>query len=574
VKKTGATIWGVLCAAGLILLAAETGCGRPSPTDSAAEGGAAGAGRQTATESETAATAEVGAEPATGDWLIQRLGAEPANLNPLLDTADAYVAQMTGDLYESLLERDKDTLRLKKLLAADYHISEDRLTYTFTFRKDAVFSDGTPLTAHDLLFTYNVIQDPANETADLRNYYKDVISAELIDDYTIKFTCSRPYFKHLDMLGGMPVFPEHVYGKDDFSTGDHNRRPVGSGPYVFTSWETNQQIVFERNPDYWRNEEGGYIDRFIYRIISDENAAFQVLEQGGLDMMGLTAEQWTTRANTPRFEEAFNKHQYWAPSGYAGSYSYIAWNLRKPLFQELQIRRALTMLLDRPTIRDSIYYGLARIVTGPTAYGTIDYDDGIEPWPFDPQNAVNLLEEAGWTDTDGDGVRNKNGQEFEFEFLLPSGSHEAKLMATVYQEKLKKAGIKMGIRELEWATFIDRLTKRAFDAISLAWAIPPDQDPYQVWHSSQSEKGSNYPGYNNPEVDRILEEARLEFDSEKRAIMYRKFHQIIHDDVPYTFLFARAVLVAVDKRFQGVHVYKMGLDTTEWWVPKELRRYE
>src|SRR5690606_32306986 len=131
----------------------------------------------------------------------------------------------------------KATLELNPLLAESYEISDDHLTYTFKIRKDATFSDGVPVTAKDILFTFNAIQKPENETADLRNYFADVVSAELIDDYTIRFTCNKPYFRHLEILGGLWAYPEHIYGKGDFNTQPANRQPVGSGPYVFDSWE-------------------------------------------------------------------------------------------------------------------------------------------------------------------------------------------------------------------------------------------------------------------------------------------------------------------------------------------------
>lgn len=508
-----------------------------------------------------------------GDWLVSRLGAEPAHLNPLLDTADAYVSQMTEGVFESLLERDYETLELKPLLAESYEISEDHLSYTFKMRKDATFSDGTPVTAQDVIFTFDTIRDPKNETADLRNYYQDVEKAELLDDYTIRFTCNKPYFRHLDMLSGLPAFPKHIYGTGDFNTHPNNRQPVGSGPLVFDSWETNQQIAFKRNDNYWRKDKQPHIGRRVYKIITDDNAAFQVLERQELDLMGMVPEQWVNRTNRPEFEAKFNKLEYWAPSGYVGAYSYIAWNERTPRFEDKRVRRALTMLLNRQLILDKIFYGLGKVVSGGAASTSSEYDTSIQPWPFDPEAAKKLLDEAGWTDSDQDGVRDKNGQPFTFEFLMPAGSHEIEQMATVYKEEIERAGIQMTVRPLEWATFLQNLTQRKFDAITLSWAIPVDQDPYQVWHSSQTEKGSNYPGFKNEEVDRLLEQARTEFDRGARNKLYKRWHAILHEEQPYTFLFHLKVLVAVDKRFANVRIYPMGLDQREWWVPAPLQKY-
>ncbi|MCC6488092.1 MAG: peptide-binding protein [Candidatus Hydrogenedentes bacterium] len=562
----------ILCA--MLVLA---GCGGPAPApdgDTAPpESSVAGNQPEPAPGGETPpATADEGT-PVDGDWVIIRLPVEPQHLNTLLDTADAYCARISMDIFDSLLDMDKDTFELKPMLAERYEVSEDHLMYTFFMRKDAKFSDGTPVTAKDVKFTFDAIQNTKNETADLRNYFQDVTAVDLLDDYTIRFTCNKPYFRHLVMLSGMPVYPMHVYSQGDFNTGAFNRKPMGSGPYVFDSWETNQQIVLTRNDSAWNPSTKGHPSKLVYKIITDDNAAFQVLERQELDVMGLTQEQWENRASTPQFEAKFNKHKYWGRTGYAASYGYIGWNMRKPQFADKRVRQALTMLLDREEILETVLFGLGKQVSGPSDLNSREYDNSIAPWPFDPEKAKTLLDEAGWIDHDSDGTRDKDGMPFSFEFMLPPGNVEMQTMATVFQEELKRAGINMRIRNIEWAAFIETITKREFDAVTLLWAIPPDSEPYQIWHSSQAEKGSNYPGYKNPEVDKLLEDIRVEFDREKRIPMFHRIHAILHDEQPYTFLWSTYALAAVDKRFQGVKVHRLGLDSKEWWVPLAEQRY-
>jgi len=183
------------------------------------------------------------------------------------------------------------------------------------------------------------------------------------------------------------------------------------------------------------------------------------------------------------------------------------------------------------------------------------------------------LAEAGWKDSDNDGVLDKDGVKFAYNYMIPSGNKEVEQLATVYKEELARAGISMTIQLREWASFLESVTKRNFESVSLSWAIPVDSEPYQIWHSSQAEQGSNYPGYKNPEVDKILEDIRVEFDREKRIPMFHRFHQIMHDEQAYTFLFNRYSLQAVDKRFNNVTLYAVGVDPREWWVPTELQRY-
>ena len=162
---------------------------------------------------------------------------------------------------------------------------------------------------------------------------------------------------------------------------------------------------------------------------------------------------------------------------------------------------------------------------------------------------------------------------FSFEFLISAGSKTGEQIATVLQENLKKAGIRMNILKFEWAVFIQRIQDHNFDACTLGWSLGWESDPFQLWHSSQAEKGSNFVGFQNQEADELIEKGRQEFDVEKRRQMYHRFHQIIHDDQPYTFLFTLEALVAVARRFQNVNVYPMGLEPREWWVPKDLQRY-
>jgi len=203
-----------------------------------------------------------------------------------------------------------------------------------------------------------------------------------------------------------------------------------------------------------------------------------------------------------------------------------------------------------------------------------EYNEEIQPWPFDPEGAKRLLDEAGWIDSDGDGVRDKDGRPFQFELLFTVNWPPHERVATLFQEELARAGIQMAIRTLDWASLLPNVHEQKFDAVMMGWGQVPYPDPYQVWHSSQHvEHGSNHVGFKNEEADRIMEQARLEFDRQKRAQLYHRLHEIIHEEQPYTFLFCRKALLAVDKRFHNIRMYPYGPDPREWWVPKHLQRY-
>jgi peptide/nickel transport system substrate-binding protein len=504
-------------------------------------------------------------EPVEGDYVVVLMPSEPETLNPLTRTS-GYAGDVLENIIEPLTLRDFTTFELKPVIAESWEVSDDHLTYTFRLRKDVKFSDGVPLTARDVKFTFDKIKDPAVDAAHIRNYYQDVLSCETPDDYTAVFKCSQPYFKHIDFLA-VDVLPKHIYGEGDFNKHPNNRKPVGSGPYVLESWDTGSQIVLARNENYWG--EKPKLKKIVYKIITDSNAALQVLERQDLDVMAMTPEQWVSRASKPDFQAKFNLRSYYKPR-----YSFIMWNQRRPQFADKRVRRAMTLLLDRRLILETIFQGFGRPAQG-VFFDESENNLDIKPLPFDPQQAKQLLDDAGWVDTNNDGVRDKDGVPFRFELMVGAGIREYEQMATVYQEELKRAGIQMDIRPLEWASFSERTDSRNFDAAPMLWENPGviNSDPYQIWHSSQSEKGSNYAGFKNEEADRIIEAARLEFDKDKRVRMYHRFQEIIYEEQPYTLMFNHQSPVAIDKRFRNVRVYKRGVVPSEWWVPLELQKY-
>ncbi len=517
--------------------------------------------------SESSGTNSGGGEPVEGDWLIYHIGAEPGTLNPIVAT-DAYESVINGgNIYETLIERDNATLELKPLLAESWEISEDKLTFTFKIRQGVKWHDGTPFTSADVVFSYKTIMNPKVDAPQLRSYYQEIRDVEAIDDYTVKFTYARPYFLALEFCGGMPIVPKHIFENGDFNTNPAGRSPVGTGPFKFVKWTTGREIVLEKNPDYWG--EKPHLNRIVFRIITDSSVALQVLKRQELDVASLSPIQWEKQTNSPDFEKHFDKFSYFTPN-----YSYIGWNSKRPFFADKRVRTALTHLVNRELILDKVMYGLGAIVTNPFYINSPEYDKSIEPIPYDPKAARELLEEAGWVDHDNDGIRDKDGVKFSFEFLIPGGSETGEKIATILKEELDGIGINMTIRKTEWAVFTTRLNERNFDAVTLAWSMGIESDPYQIWSSTQAEAGSNFIGFKNAEVDKLIETARKEFDKDKRIELYRQFSEIIHEEQPYTFLFCRKATVAVNKRFENVTVYPLGIEPTEWYVPLPLQKYK
>lgn len=545
-----------------------------------------------------------GDKPTTGDWLVTHSLSDPEQLNPLTSN-DAAASEILQYIFQSLLTRDPRSLELKPLIAAARPvISNDHRRYTFAIRRDAHFQDGKPLTGEDVLFSLKAIKCPLVNAPFLRVYFDSVVDARLLDEFTIQFTIKEPYFLNESVLGGIDVLPRHYYDPadllkevtlaelgrpaaqlsakvkkfaDDFNK-NYSRSPMGSGPYRFTGWKTGREIELTRDEKYWGYGKDGvdqpYLDRYKYRIINNLDAALVTLKSGGLDEMNLNPIQHTRGTNSDRFKAEFRKYEYFAPN-----YSYIGWNNNHPIFRDPRVRRAMTYFTNRQQMVKTILFGLGQVVEGPIYFFRPEYDKGLPSYDYDPAKGLALLKEAGWADTDGDGLLDKviDGQSvpFRFEIKVNSGNSTRKSVALVLQDELKKHGIAASVRELDWTIFLADVQSRKFDAILLGWAMSVNEpDAYQVWHSSQAaNKGSNHIGFKNPRVDQILEQYRREFDARKRVDLYREFQRILSDQQPYTFLFVGKSVEAVQRRFRGVEVLPVGMRPIDWWVPATAQKY-
>jgi len=506
-----------------------------------------------------------------GDWLIWSLDAEPVTLNPILVSSDAYTAYIVGgNIFESLLEYDPDKLILKPLLAESYQVSDDGLEITFKIRDDVWFSDGHPVTADDVVFTYQTIVNPKIDAASLANYYQDVDRVVKINDHEVKFFMKRLYFKSLEFLGSMPIFPKHEYEFDDPEQfNKHITNPVGSGPYVFDGWDIGRQIVLRRNENYWGPKPK--LKKIVYRFITNLTAAIQMLRSGDIDFMRPLPEQYAELSKEPEFAKNFYCLSYWHPGV---GYFWIGWNEDRPFFKDRRVRLAMTHIINRELIcKQLLRVPEAKVPTGPFYIYGRQNDSSIKPWPYDPDKARQLLDEAGWIDTDGDGIRDKDGVPFRFHYMIGNILLHKQIVKMV-KDEAARVGIEVIPDPYEWSVFVERLRNRQFDAVNLAWHGGLEQDPYQIWHSSQiGGGGSNYVGFNNPEADRLIEQARMTLDETKRNELYHRFHRIIHEEQPYTFIYTRPEQRFLDKRFENVIIHKLGLDHHEWYVPLAKQKY-
>jgi peptide/nickel transport system substrate-binding protein len=551
----------------------------------------------------------------TGDWVIQREMADPQRLNPIT-VQDAMGQELSYYIFERLLwAADRTIYDPIPWLAEDFpEISEDHLQYTFKLKKNIKFSTGKPLTGDDIIFTFKALKNPLIDDAALRNYYASLKKVELVngDKYTIRFFMSKPYFKAKGVLGDAQIMckdvmdPEGLTDKytweetldpqtaqknaslkkfaDFFNSEEAGRSPkylIGSGPYIFEKWETGQYVELRRNPDYWnKGSTYGrvYPAKIIVKVVQDESAAIVSAKNKEVDVMYLNKPiDFVKTMSNP---EQFDMHH---ADPTEPRFDYIGWNMKSPLFSDKKVRLALSYLIDRKSIIDKIHYGMAVPIESPVYFeDKKHYNPDLPLINYDPEKAKELLKEAGWTDSDEDGILDKTiGRkkvEFRFTYLLNTNESRKQTILVVI-DALKKVGIEAGIQTLEWSVYLDRTKKHEFDATMGAWILtdyPPDE--FQIFHSSQMlGEGSNFTSYNSPIADSLMERYRIEFDENKRIEIIKQLQKILYDDRAYTFLWTPKAKYVYGKRFKNVRWYPTPITSyqlTEWWVPANDRKYQ
>jgi peptide/nickel transport system substrate-binding protein len=504
--------------------------------------------------------------PSYGDTIIAGSIGDASNLIPML-ASDSASHDISDLIYNGLVKYDKD-LNLVGDLAESWEVSPDGLTITFHLRRGVRWQDGTPFTAEDVLFGFRTITDPKTPTAYAGDYL-EVKRAEVPNPYTFRVTYRKPFAPGLTTWGNLVVLPKHLLEGQDITKSKLTREPVGTGPYKLTQWLTQEKIVLESNHDYFEGRP--YIDGYIYRVIPDPATMFLELKAGGIDWMGLTPIQYLRQTDDPAFKRQFRKYKY-----LPFSYTYLGYNLLSPLFQDKRVRQAISYAIDKEEIIKVVLLGLGEISTGPYKPGAWYYNPHVKHYPYDPDRAKELLQEAGWRDSDGDGILDKDGDLFEFTILLNWGNQSRLSSAEIIQWRLGQIGIKVKLRVMEWASFINEyIDKKRFEAVILGWSTGVDPDQYDIWHSSKTDyKELNFISYKNKEVDDLLEKARRSFDREERKRYYFRFQEILAEEQPYTFLYVPYALPVINARFRGIKPGPAGItyNFIRWYVPKREQR--
>jgi peptide/nickel transport system substrate-binding protein len=524
---------------------------------------------------------------ANNETLFLQLDGSPNTLNPIF-VSSLYEFTVVDTLYTGLFTFDKEmTWRPNEEIVEKYEESANLTEFTVKMKQGYTWHDGKPLTAHDVVYSWKEILDPQVPCPSQKSGTDQIYQCIALDDYTVKFVQKKPMATARWNLS-FPIIPRHIFEKHkaehpDLKTGEYynqqSRQPIGSGPYKMIEWKENDKIVVERWEDYAGKKP--YFKRIVFRIIPDVNVTLLSFEKETVDVIRrLSPQQFAKETNS----ESFAKVGYKA-WGVQWAFAYIGWNMdgSNPFFNDKRVRFAMTHALNIPLILDKIFYNLATPCYGNYHPDSWMYNPQVEHLGFDLEKSKEFLDQAGWKISEEDGWRYKeiDGQKIKFEFTLTlsQGSSTAPKMAAIYQEDLKKLGVEMKTRTLEWATFLQSIRKHEFQAETAMWGTGTDPDMgWNLWRTEEYSKGRNYGGYSNERVDELFVKGRHEFDFEKRKKVYQKIHKIVYGDQPYTWIYNAPILSAFNKRIRGVQfsprgIYGFDPSFAAWWVSPSEAKY-
>lgn len=515
---------------------------------------------------------------AVGGEFVEIFEAQPKKMTPYL-YQDVYGRRVIEDIVsECLANLDPEKLTLTAGLADAWQYDPNGMWLRVKINDAARFSDGMPLTAEDVKFTYDFVMNPLMDTERFRALINKIESVEVISEKVAEFHFVEPKaLNKVTALRSLPILPKHFYAQFLESPERFNQSTgllMGSGPYKMeiidpdNQWSPPKDVVLVRNENYWGTPPP--IDRMRFTVISDNVARLTNYENGLGHMIRCSPEQFRSKTEDPDFVEKNHTHQW---TNMRSGFGFIAWNNgprngKLTPFHDKRVRLAMTHLLDRGRILRDFYYGYGEIATGPYPPKSPMNNPDIKPWPYDMDRAKELLAEAGWIDRDDDGVlENENDEEFEFEFTRAQGGTVSPKVAKYLKDQCAKVGIRMTENVVDWSVYGDVQDERDFDAITMMWSHSlPESDPFQLWHSdSIKNRGDNYIQFSSPEADRLIEAGRRELDDEKRMAIWHQLHTLLHEEQPYTFDINAPWFRFISRDVSNVHPYASGLDKTEMY---------
>jgi|FLYN01.1.fsa_nt_gi peptide/nickel transport system substrate-binding protein len=549
--------------------------------------------------------AQEGPGPGEGGVIIEpNLGSDVATLNPLLSN-DQASNDTINRMYIGLIGYDPATQIIqpgtKGALATSWDVSEDGLTYTFHLRDDMTWTDGTPITSADYKYGFDAIASGVVDTP--LGYVLDVIeSVEAPDPYTVVVNFHAADCTAINNAGFVPIVPAHVFTEmfgDDFAAmndSPYNIAPtVTSGVFSFGEFRPGEQVSVVANQNF-PDTELGYVAPagWIYKNVPDETLMLEQFLAGELHYTKVT------QARQAEFRELAETQGFQIYEYPDTGFTFIGLNAadptnpqngldengdpidqgHHPLFGDVRVRQALTMALDMEAILDGAANGEGTLMSthaNPTSWS---YDSSIEPFVHDVDAALALLAEAGWVDHDNDpstpliaqgAPYAEDGTEFRFELLTNAGNNVREAVGTIVQDQLAQIGIAVDFQAIDFNVLVDNFVGQTYDAVILGWgfSFPDNPDDPSANFTPQNDivgGGFNATSYNNPEVTRLLEEARTVpgCAPEDRAPLYAQVQQILHEEVPWIWLFQDNIMWVAQPNLQNWSPYPGHEEQVRW----------
>ena len=507
--------------------------------------------------------------PESGGVLTNAMIGEPNNLIAMI-AGDSASSAIAGQIFNALLKYDEN-LGFEGDLADSWTISDDYKKITFNLKQDIKWADDKPFTCKDVLFTWKKVTDPDTRTP-YGSDYQLVSSASCASNHIFIAEYDEPYAPALETWSSLHILPKHLLKDEDINDTYFSLNPTGSNYYALDEWTTGQQVKLKTNPNSVHGRP--LLEKKITRIIPDLSSQFMELIAGNIDLMNINPIQYSRVF--PSRSELNEKINLYKEMG--NGYTYFGFNLKKKPFDDVNIRKAISYAINKEEIINGVLLGLGEEITSPYKPGTYWENKSINKISFDVSKSRELLEKSGYQ-LNANNIYEKDGKPLSFE-ILTNQNKQREMTAVLIQRRLQDIGIDVSIRVIEWASFVNRFIKTGeFEAVVLGWSLSLDPDQYSIWHSSQDGPGQfNFIGYNNPRVDKLLENGRKELNNEKRKQIYDEFSKIIYDEQPIIYLYAGYGLTAIHKKIKGVKKITppAGVfhNDYEWYIPKKFRRNE
>ena len=494
----------------------------------------------------------------------------PTTLDPI--TSNDMISMRITELIFNGLVGINERQEIVPELAERWEMSEDGKFYTFYLRQDVTWhpkegEEPVPFTAEDVIFTYNIMMHPKTITS-MKVRYEFIESVVKTDDFTVQFTLKRPILNALAKFS-FKVIPKHGPANQEFLSREDPfaQKPIGTGPYMLKNITADREVILVANENYFKGRP--HINKFAARPFADQNIMSQALLFNAIDMIVLVNHR-----DIPQIQ---GDKRYVLQPYNALSYSFFGYNIRNPLLADKRVRKAFTYAVNRQEMLDSFFQGQGTIISGPFAPGSWAYNLDVQPLDFDPEKAIELLNEAGFVKGD-DGIMVKDGQKLSLTLKVPIAkeSEAVKRVVLAFKNYLNKVGVDIEGEFKEWLSWKeDVFLNHDFDIIFASWVFDDSADISSLFHSAEiGPWKNNFGAYSNPEIDSLIVESKLTLDHEKRRTINRKLHAIIADESPYTFLWTLTNYAAFNKKLRrvAIHPYKFFSFADDWFIPTSEQR--